>query len=215
VNPEDRRDALERARLYLVCDGGLSPGVLRGVIEAGTGLVQLRMKEAEASAIVEKGREYLGVCEAAGVPFLVNDRPDVALALGADGVHLGQEDLPPSVARQILGPQALIGRSTHSPKDIQTALAEHEEGLADYIAVGPVHETPTKPGRPSVGLELIEHAAEHVRLPWFAIGGIDSTNIGEVVGKGAQRAVVVRAITQALDPVAATNSLMRQLGNSA
>ena len=211
MKASQRRDALEGARLYLVAPGEFPVDVLREVIASGVDLVQLRMKDAEAAEILEIGDAWMGVCEDAGVPFIVNDRPDLALALAADGVHLGQDDVPPIVAREILGPDVLIGRSTHSTQDIDSALVEHEDGLADYIAVGPIHETPTKQGRPGVGLGLISHAADHVGMPWFGIGGIDPSNVGEVVGAGASRIVVVRAVTLADDPVAAVASLKEAL----
>ena len=203
--------ALERARLYLVAPGEFPVDVLASVIEAGVDIVQLRMKDAEASEILEVGDAWMRVCASAGVPLIVNDRPDIALALGADGVHLGQDDLPPAVARTILGPDAIIGRSTHSIDDIDRAVAEHAAGLCDYIAVGPVHETPTKPGRASTGYELLAYAARTVSFPWFAIGGIDLSNVEDVMAAGAGRIVVVRAITQAPDPVQAAKELAAAL----
>jgi thiamine-phosphate pyrophosphorylase len=212
VKPSDRAEAFANARLYLVAPGELPVDVLEVVIDAGVDVVQLRMKDADAAEVLEIGERWMGVCEDRGVPFIVNDRPDVALALAADGVHLGQDDLPPMVAREILGPQSIIGRSTHSDADIELALREHEDGLADYIAVGPVHETPTKEGRPGTGLGLIEHAAAVAPLPWFAIGGIDARNVGDVAGAGATRIVVVRAITGSSDPVAAVAALRAGLG---
>ena len=194
-------------KLYVCFPGGFPVELLGSVIEAGVDVVQLRMKDAEAREIIEIAGQFAHVCRDLGVPFIVNDRPDVAFALKADGVHLGQDDLPPPVAREIVGPDTIIGRSTHSASDIECAIAEHAGGCADYIAVGPINETPTKPGRPAVGLELIEHAAATVDLPWFAIGGIDTTNVDQVVKAGASRIVVVRAITQADDPVDAAKRL--------
>jgi len=209
VNPAERRDAFERARLYLCAPGEFPVDLLDTVIAAGVDIVQLRMKDAEAAEVIEIGERWMGVCEDRRVPLVVNDRPDIALALAADGVHLGQDDLPPIVARQILGPDAIIGRSTHSESDIELALKEHAGGLADYIAVGPVHATPTKLGRPGVGVGLVAHAARVVPgdLPWFAIGGIDPANVDDVTGAGASRIVVVRAITEADDPVSAVAAL--------
>jgi thiamine-phosphate pyrophosphorylase len=211
MKPSERVDAVERARLYLVAPGEFPVDVLEVVIEAGVDVVQLRMKDADAAEVMQIGEQWMGLCENRGVPFIINDRPDVALALAADGVHLGQDDLPPVVARDILGPQAIIGRSTHSPADVDLALREHADGLADYIAVGPVHSTPTKEGRPGTGLGLIAHAAATVKLPWFAIGGLDPSNVGDVVRAGASRIVVVRAITLAADPVSAVESLRSSL----
>lgn len=206
-----RRVALERARLYLVAPGELPVDVIQSVIEAGVDLVQLRMKDADAAEVIEIGDQFRGECERAGVLFVVNDRPDIALALGADGVHLGQDDLPPAVARDIVGPDVLIGRSTHSIEDIDRACKDHDDGVADYIAVGPVYETPTAPGKPAVGLELLRVAAERVGFPWFAIGGINPRNIGGIVEVGARRIVVVRAITEATDPIGAVEELRRAL----
>jgi thiamine-phosphate pyrophosphorylase len=211
VNADERREALERARVYLVAPGEFPTDVLQAVVEAGVDVVQLRMKDAEAAEILEIGEQWMGVCETCHVPFVVNDRPDVALALAADGVHLGQDDLPPFVAREILGPDVIIGRSTHSEHDIADARREHADGLADYIAVGPVFATPTKEGRPGTGVELITHAAAVVEFPWFGIGGIDPSNLEEIVGHGASRIVVVRAITLAEDPVAAVAALREGL----
>jgi thiamine-phosphate pyrophosphorylase len=211
MKSSDRRSALEAARLYLVAPGEFPVDVLREAIARGVDLVQLRMKDAEAAEILEIGDTWMGVCEDAGVPFVVNDRPDIALALAADGVHLGQDDLPPIVAREIVGPDVLIGRSTHSTSDIDAALAEHEDGLADYIAVGPIHETPTKPGRPATGTDLIAYAASHASLPWFGIGGIDMETVRTVTSAGASRVVVVRAITEATDPLDAVEKLAAAL----
>lgn len=204
--------SLEAAKLYLVTDAAMPADVLETVVEAGVGIVQLRMKDADAVEVMEAADAVQSVCVRHGVPFIVNDRPDLARALGADGVHLGQGDLLPRHAREILGPQAIIGRSTHSTDDIARALDEHAKGCVDYIAVGPVHETPTKPGRSAVGYDLVRHAAEHVAFPWFAIGGIDASNVGAVVEAGARRVVVVRAIAQAPDPVAAARRLAEALG---
>lgn len=138
------------------------------------------------------------------VPLVVNDRPDLASLVGADYVHVGQDDLPVDVARHF---GAKVGLSTHAP-------AEIDEADADYIGVGPVYATPTKAGRPAVGLELVEYAAERARQPWFAIGGIDATTIADVVAAGAQRVAVVRAIGDAADPEAAAAELAAALANS-
>lgn len=207
----ERLDAFDRARLYLVVPGTFPVDVLASVIEAGVDVVQLRMKDAEAAEVLAIGDAMRGVCEAAGVPFVINDRPDVALALEADGVHLGQDDLPPAIARDILGPDVVIGRSTHSPDDLRRAAEEHDAALADYIAVGPVHATPTKPGRPAVGTDLVSQASTLAAMPWYAIGGIDASNVGEVVAAGARRIVVVRAIVESPDPVAAAAALRAAL----
>ena len=211
MKSSERREALERAQLYLVAPGELPTDILGAVIAAGVDLVQLRIKDADVSEILDIGEQWMGVCEECHVPLVVNDRPDIALALGADGVHLGQDDLPPFVAREIVGPDMLIGRSTHSTDDIARGVQEHEDGLADYIAVGPIWETPTGPGKPGTGLGLVTHAASAVSFPWFGIGAIDTSNVGDVVAAGATRIVVVRAITLADDPVAAVGALRSAL----
>jgi thiamine-phosphate pyrophosphorylase len=202
---------LSDRRLYVCFPGEFPVDVLGSVIEAGVDVVQLRMKDAEAAEIIEIADQMQHVCRDLDVPFIVNDRPDIAVALQADGVHLGQDDLPPGIAREIVGAGTIIGRSTHSTDDIARGVAEHAQGCADYIAVGPINATPTKPGRPGVGLGLIEHAAATVDFPWFAIGGIDTANVADVVKAGATRIVVVRAITEADDPVDAAKRLRDRL----
>jgi thiamine-phosphate pyrophosphorylase len=195
------------ARLYLVAPATLPAGPLAdlvpGLARGGVDLVQLREKEMEAGDLLRVGRAVADACRNSGITFVVNDRPDVALALDA-GVHLGQNDLPVGVARRILG-TAIVGVSTHRPQEIDAALTAPDP--IDYIAVGPVHETPTKPGRPATGLDLVQYAAAHATLPWFAIGGINAGNIADVIGAGARRVVVVRAITESPDPPAAAAEL--------
>ena len=143
------------------------------------------------------------------MPFIVNDRPDVALALGADGVHVGQDDLPPGWARRVY-PEAVLGLSTHAPEEIDSALKLGS--LLDYIAVGPVNETPTKPGRPGTGLELVTYAAERITgVPWFVTGGMAPETLREALAAGAERIVVVRAITEADDPPAVAAKLKEML----
>jgi thiamine-phosphate pyrophosphorylase len=205
VKPSERRERLDRARLYLVTSGERVDLVdfLDAVLEAGVDVVQIREKDAEAGEVIGLGEIFRAACERHGALFIVNDRPDVALALDADGVHLGQDDLPVEVARDILGTDAVIGLSTHSQKQLDSASPE-----ADYVCVGPVWETPTKPGRPAVGLELVRYAAEHERRPWFAIGGINPENASEVVSAGARRMVAVRAITDATRPEVAVRTLL-------
>ena len=203
--------AVADARLYLVSPAVLPAGPLAALVPdlgaAGVDLIQLREKDMEAGDLLRAGRPVADACRGAGVSFVVNDRPDVALALDA-GVHLGQNDLPVAVARRILG-GAVIGVSTHSRDEIDDALAATEP--IDYIAVGPVYATPTKPGRPAVGPELLRYAAEKLSLPWFAIGGINSSNLADVLNAGARRIVVVRAITDAPDPAAAAAELRAEL----
>jgi len=150
-----------------------------------------------------------GACHRHGGLLAVNDRADVALAAGANVLHLGQDDLPVPVARQILGPGPLIGRSSHSPA--QSSLAAAEEGV-DYFCAGPVWTTPTKPGRPATGLDLVSHvAALRPERPWFAIGGISLDRLDDVLAAGATRVVVVRAITEAADPGAAAAAFASRL----
>ncbi len=150
-------------------------------------------------------------CHAAGALFIVNDRSDLAAAAGADGVHVGQDDISVARARAELGPDRLVGLSTHSPAQIDAAATAG----VDYIGVGPVHPTPTKPGRPAVGLELVRYASAHATIPFFAIGGIDHALIGAVIGAGASRVAVVRAITEASDPATAARGLRSELSGSA
>jgi thiamine-phosphate pyrophosphorylase len=201
---------LAAARLYLVAGTTLSAGPLVELLPelagAGVDVVQLREKEIEAGPMLRAAQGLAVMCRSVGVPFFVNDRPDVALVAGATGVHLGQDDLPAPAARTI-APGALIGWSTHSQAQIDDALAWEQR--PDYIAVGPVYETPTKPGRPATGLDLVRYAAATVPpdLPWFAIGGIDATNLPHVVDAGATRVVVVRAVAEAADPAEAAARL--------
>jgi thiamine-phosphate pyrophosphorylase len=212
VGHSARGERLARARLYVVTgarqDRGDLAEFLDAILEAGTDIVQLREKEAEAGDLLRWGETFRAAARRHGALFIVNDRPDVALALGADGVHLGQNDLPPSVARPILGPDAVVGLSCHSQEQLDGAPPE-----ADYVTAGPVHPTPTKPGRPGTGLGVVRHAAAHARAdrPWFAIGGIDRNTVAEVVEAGARRIVVVRAVTEAPEPAEAVRALLAAL----
>lgn len=181
-------------------------GFLDAILSAGCDVVQLREKHAEAGDLLRWGEVFREAVEHHGALFTVNDRPDVALALEADGVHVGQNDLPPEMARRILGPDGIVGLSCHSEEDHDAASPE-----ADYVTAGPVYATPTKPGRPATGLDLVRRAAEILDRPWFAIGGIDLTTLPEVVGAGATRIVVVRAVTEAPDPAAAVRDLLAGL----
>ncbi len=203
VPPPDRRARLARAHLYFVADIGGLERALDGALAGGADLVQLRDKTAgddDLLAAAERARER---CQAHRALLILNDRPDLAVAAGADGVHVGQDDMSVARAREIVGDEAIVGLSTHS---IEQANAGARSG-ADYIAIGPVHATPTKEGRPAIGLEPIRHAAAHVGLPWFAIGGIDADTVGDVVDAGATRAVIVRAIAHAPDPEAVSRAL--------
>jgi thiamine-phosphate pyrophosphorylase len=204
----ERRERLRTARLYLVTPS--RPGgrplaeVLAPALRGGVDLVQLRAKSAPDDEILAAAAQARALCAEAGAHFLVNDRPDLAVAAGADGVHVGQDDMAVGDVRAVTGPELLVGLSTHAPAEIDAA-------GADYIGVGPVHATPTKPGRPAVGLELVRYAAEHAELPWFAIGGVDAGSVRAVVEAGATRIAVVRAITDARDPAAAAAALRAEL----
>ncbi|MEA2182349.1 MAG: thiamine-phosphate pyrophosphorylase [Solirubrobacteraceae bacterium] len=208
-----RRDRLDSARLYLIC--GLRPGgralegVLGPALAGGVDIVQLRDKRATDAGLLAAAAVARRLCDGAGALLILNDRPDLVTAANADGCHVGQDDMDLQEARALAGPDALVGRSTHSPQDIENARG------ADYIGVGPVHATPTKPGRPAVGLGLVRHAAEHAPMPFFAIGGIDDSNVGAVVDAGARRIAVVRAIADATDPEGAAAALRRALTRQA
>ncbi len=209
----DVRARLADARLYLCTDarrsrGDLAP-FLDAVLGAGVDIVQLREKGLEAAEELSLLEVFAGACQRHGRLLAVNDRADIALAAGADVLHLGQDDLPVPVARRILGPGPLIGRSSHSP--VQADAAAAESGV-DYFCAGPVWMTPTKPGRPATGPGLLGHVAEaKPERPWFAIGGISLDRLDDVLAAGATRVVVVRAITEADDPAAAVRALARRL----
>jgi thiamine-phosphate pyrophosphorylase len=206
------RGRLDDARLYLVAPARIAAGRLADLVselvDAGVDVVQLREKELEVSDVLRVGEPVAAACKEAGVPLIVNDRADVALALEADGVHLGQDDGPVWLARRVLG-ERIVGLSTHSEDQIEAALRSDDR--IDYVAVGPVQATPTKPGRPAAGLGPLRHAARRVEMPWFAIGGIGPSTLPEVLEAGARRIVVVRAITEAPDPPAAAARLKKLL----
>lgn len=205
---DSRRDRLRSARLYLVCDER-SDEFLESALRGGVDLVQLRMKRASDDQILAAAARYKRACAAHRALFIVNDRPDLAAKADADGVHLGQDDLGVDVARGLVGPERLIGLSTHTPAQVAAAA----DADVDYIGVGPVNETPTKPGRPAVGLALVERAAEHAAVPFFAIGGISSANVEAVRDAGATRVAVVRALTEAADPESAARELRAALSS--
>ena len=188
--------------------GDLVP-FLDAVLSCGVDIVQLREKGLEAGEELALLKVFRAACERHGALLAVNDRADVALAAGADVLHLGQDDLPVAVARRILGPGPVIGRSSHSPGQATAAAAE--DGT-DYFCAGPVWPTPTKAGRPGTGLGLLSHVASlGTARPWFAIGGISYDRLGEVLGAGASRVVVVRALTEADDPGAAAAAFAKRL----
>jgi thiamine-phosphate pyrophosphorylase len=199
--PDRRRARLESAHLYLVIEAAAARAVVPAALEGGVDIVQLREKDAPDAEIAACGRWLRELCDEHGALLVVNDRPDIARACSADGVHVGQDDEPVARVRAAVGPDMLIGLSTHSPEQVDAAV---EDPHVDYLGVGPVYETATKPGVEPVGLELVRYAAEHAHKPWFAIGGIDAERAREV---GAERIAVVRAIRDAPDPRAAAELL--------
>jgi len=207
-----RRERLRTARLYFVCDarpeGRDLEALLRAALSGGVDIVQLREKRLGRVEIERAADTFRRVCDTYSAPFIVNDDPELVRLCDADGVHLGQDDGSVAAARELLGPDALIGLSTHSEEQI-VASADAD---VDHISVGPIWETPTKAGRPAVGLDLIAHAAAHAPHPFFAIGGIDAGNAAEAVAAGATRLCVVRAIRDAGDPSAVAAALRQTLG---
>jgi thiamine-phosphate pyrophosphorylase len=204
----DRRQRLNTAALYLVCDDRPHE-FLESALRGGVDIVQLRCKQADDRALLAAARRFKAVCARHGVLFIVNDRPDVAVAADADGVHVGQDDLAVDAARALVGPDQLVGLSTHSPAQIDAA-----PDTVDYIGVGPVQETPTKPGRSAVGLELVRYAAGAASKPFYAIGGISPENVDAVRRAGATRVAVVRALTEAADPAAVAAALRRAVAGA-
>ncbi|GGW32001.1 thiamine phosphate synthase [Streptomyces xantholiticus] len=207
------RALLSDARLYLCTDArkrqGDLPEFLDAVLASGVDIVQLRDKGMEAGEELEHLQVFADACRRHRKLLAVNDRADVAHAIGADVLHLGQGDLPVPAARAILGDGVLIGRSTHS--ESEAAAARAEPGV-DYFCTGPCWPTPTKPGRHAPGLDLVRYAAGlGGDRPWFAIGGIDASNLDEVLDAGARRIVVVRAVTEADDPGAAAAGLAQRI----
>ena len=219
----ERRARLAVARLYLVCpplaersssalESASAPRelsqLLAGAIAGGVDVVQLREKHLPGDELTALARTAQQQCSRLGALLIVNDHPEIALAAGADGVHVGQDDMPAAAVRGLVGPELLIGLSTHSPAQIDQV----DAALVDYIGVGPIHATPTKPGRPAVGLALVRYAAEHATVPFVAIGGITPANAGAAREAGAERIAVVRALTEAADPAQAARRLWRALG---
>ena len=198
------RLGLDGRRLYLCTpDRPDLASFLEACIGGGVDLVQLREKRLEARALIERARLACRVCHDLGVPFVLNDRPDLAVEVRADGVHVGQDDAPPALARRLLGPDALVGLSTHAPVELDAAA----EAPVDYLSTGPVAPTPTKPGRPGTGLQYIAYAARHAGRPWFVTGGVTPETVPELAAAGARRFVVVRWLTEAADPGAAARDL--------
>jgi thiamine-phosphate pyrophosphorylase len=203
-----RLQRLRQSLVYLVT----SPqenlvATVEAALKGAITLVQYRDKNTEDDVRFQRAQQLREICHRYQALFLVNDRVDLALAVGADGVHLGQTDMPIAVARRLLGPQAIIGRSTTNPEEMRRAL---EEG-ADYIGVGPVYSTPTKPGKAAAGLDYVRYAATHSPVPWFAIGGIDADNLSEVLQAGAQQVAIVRAVMEAENPTQSAQAIVAQL----
>lgn len=202
-----RHQKLQAASLYLVTSP--SPrllSVVEAALQGGLKVVQYRDKDADDVVRLENARQLCQLCRRYNALFLVNDRVDIAIAVNADGVHLGQQDLPISVAKQLLGPQRIVGRSTTNPEEMKRAIAEG----ADYIGVGPVYSTPTKPDKSAAGLEYVRHAVVNASVPWFAIGGINMNNFDDVLMAGAKRVAVVRALMQAEQPTLVTQYFLSQ-----
>ena len=203
-----RQQQLQSAALYLVTSP--EPEILKTVeaaLKGGLTLVQYRDKEGTDSDRIEKAHQLCQLCHRYKALFIVNDRVDIALAVDADGVHLGQNDAPVSFAREVLGSHKIVGRSTTNKQELNRAIAEH----ADYVGVGPFYETPTKPGKTALTTEYIDYVKAKCRVPWFAIGGIDLKNLDAVLTTGAQRIAVVRAIMQAEQPTQVTRQFLAQL----
>lgn len=201
-----RRERLRTARLYFVCDTRPAhdlEALLRAALGGGADIVQLREKELGRAEIERAAETFRRVADTYSALFILNDDPELARICDADGVHVGQDDVGAEQAREAMGPEAIVGLSTHSEEQIAASAGRP----VDYISVGPIWETPTKAGRPGVGLELISHAAANAPHPFFAIGGIDPSNAGEVVAAGAERLCAVRAIRDAADPEAAAREL--------
>lgn len=195
------------APLYLVTSpSDQLTAVVEAALKGGLKLVQYREKQADDDQRLAVAQTLCRLCHQYNALFIVNDRIDIAVAVDADGVHLGQQDMTMAVARQMLGPDKLVGRSTTNPQEMERAIQEE----ADYIGVGPIYETPTKAGKAAVGHEYIRYANQHAPMPYYAIGGIDEANLGEVLAAGAQRVAVVRAIMNAPSPTQRVQQMLRQ-----
>jgi thiamine-phosphate pyrophosphorylase len=218
---EARRRALADAKLYFVCEAqphGHDPGpLLEAAIGGGVDVIQLREKAPRCGEeLIAFADPFARAARKHGALFFLNDEPALVGPCDADGVHVGQDDEPVAAARAAAGNGSLVGLSTHSPQQFDAAVAAVEGARPDQLSAGPVWETPTKPGRPAAGLELIEHAVRAGgELPWFAIGGIDPSNVGEVIAAGARRIVVVRALRDADDPEAVALCLRAALDEAA
>lgn len=203
-----RHQLLAQSYLYLVTSPSESLlAIVEAALQGGLKLVQYRDKTTNDIERLETAWKLRQLCQQYGAILIVNDRVDLALAVDADGVHLGQQDVPIAVARQLLGPGRIIGRSTTNASELQRAIQEK----VDYIGVGPVYETPTKAGKAAAGLEYVRYAAKNCPIPWFAIGGIDVNNVNDVLSAGAERISVVRSLIQAEQPTLVTQFFLSQL----
>jgi thiamine-phosphate pyrophosphorylase len=200
--------SLATRRLYLcTADRPDLETFLAACISGGVDIVQLRDKVLSDPALVERARLAGKVCADHSVPFIINDRPDLVAETGADGVHVGQDDAPAGLGRRLLGPDAIVGLSTHSARDLEGALPEP----VDYISAGPVEETPTKPGRPGTGLDYLALATERSAVPVFVTGGVTPERIAPLAAAGARHFVVVRYLTQSEHPADAARRLRQAI----
>ena len=209
---------LQSARLYFVCEAGEDlialDALLDSALSGGVDVIQLRDKDADEARLLEAAPHFRAAADCHHALFFVNDRPDLVETCAADGVHVGQDDASVAEARALAGTEALVGLSTHRPEQLDAARAATGTDRPDYVSVGPVWATPTKPGRPAAGIEYVAHAhtsESEPAIPWFAIGGIDIGNVSEVCGAGASRIVVVRAIRDAVDPQRAAAALKQAI----
>lgn len=207
MNQTQRRSTLAHARLYGIVDFGyVAPcdvaKVTQQLLTGGADVIQLRAKGAEMDQIIHAAKQILPLCKSVGIPFILNDFPELAVELGADGVHIGQDDGSIYDVRRSIGEEMLIGRSTHSLEQARKAM---DDG-ADYIGFGPLFPTPTKAGRPAIGLEEVAKMESEVGqfLPAFCIGGIKMENLSEVLAAGARRCVIVSQLLTAADVAEAT-----------
>ncbi|MEY2475442.1 MAG: thiamine-phosphate pyrophosphorylase [Actinomycetota bacterium] len=197
-------DALAGRRLYLCTpDRPDLASFVAACIAGGVDLVQLREKHLDARPLLERARVVRQICGDHGVPFILNDRPDLAVEVEADGVHVGQDDAPAALARRLLGPDAIVGLSTHAPAELDAAEAEP----VDYVSAGPIEATPTKPGRPGTGLAYVTYARENATRPFYVTGGVTPDTVPAIAAAGAQRFVVVRWLTEAADAKANARAL--------
>ncbi|EAZ89439.1 thiamine phosphate synthase [Crocosphaera chwakensis] len=204
----DRYQKLKRASLYLVTSSTENLlAIVESALQGGLTLVQYREKKIDDIMRFNMAQKLCELCHKYDALFIVNDRVDIALGVDADGIHLGQQDIPIALARRILGPNKIIGCSTTNPQEMEKAIAEKP----DYIGVGPVYATPTKPDKKAAGLDYVKYAAETSPIPWFAIGGIDDNNVTEVMASGGTQVALVRAIMEAANPKIATQELLKKL----